>query len=175
MIVSPPLLFIWFLSRGRHVVELEALGLSSVSPGQPSGHVTVPNEPSHQFVLGSGGTCVSVHCRNHESAVSMFYVFSLMCLRALWFGLPTFTESKVVCFSDRPSPVWPWQFVTDQGSPCESGRRAVADVPPHCFHCYLSKLSVGWEVAPLIEDSLRAQIVIMEMLPSSLVSQGNEP
>lgn len=111
------------------MVELEALGLSSVSPGQPSGHVTVPNEPSHQFVLGSGGTCVSVHCRNHKSAVSMFYVFSLMCLRALWFGLPTFTESKVVCFSDRPSPVWPWQFVTDQGSPCESGRRAVADVP----------------------------------------------
>ena len=45
----------------------------------------------------------------------------------------------------------------------------------HCFHCYLIKLSVGWEVAPLIEDSLRAQIVFMEVLPSSLLSQGREP
>lgn len=42
------------------MVELEALGLSSVSPGQPSGRVTVPNEISHQPALGAGSVvCIS--------------------------------------------------------------------------------------------------------------------
>lgn len=59
------------------MVELEALGLTSVSPGQPSGRVAVPDEISHPLALGAGSVmCISTLLESRERGEYVLHFLS---------------------------------------------------------------------------------------------------